>query len=245
MNDTITSIKENKFLLGTDLVTRNYARTDDEETFLNNLRTQPTDWRYRTSPVNYTLNSQNYRTQSFEEIDWGESVVIFGCSMVFGVGLDDSETIDSAFYNLTGIPAVNMGSCSTSMMFSLYNSAILNKNYPTPKAVVQLWTGLNRCTYFSPHKIINYGSWNFNEPYNQHWNQDESHAQANALFCQLISKQLWQDKTNYYEATSFGATAEALGCDLLTNIDYARDLLHPGHLTAELTANTIATKLKL
>jgi hypothetical protein len=165
--------------------------------------------------------------------------------MVFGVGLDDSETIDSAFYNLTGIPAVNIGSCSTSMMFSLYNSAILNKNYPTPKAVVQLWTGLNRCTYFSPHKIINYGSWNFNEPYNQHWNQDESHAQANALFCQLISKQLWQDKTNYYEATSFGATAEALGCDLLTNIDYARDLLHPGHLTAELTANTIATKLKL
>ena len=38
MIDTIASIKENKFLLGTDSVTRNYARTDDVKTFLNNLR---------------------------------------------------------------------------------------------------------------------------------------------------------------------------------------------------------------
>ena len=37
MIDTIASIKENKFLLGTDSVTRNYARTDDEKTFLNKL----------------------------------------------------------------------------------------------------------------------------------------------------------------------------------------------------------------
>ena len=245
MIDTIASIKENKFLLGTDSVTRNYARTDDEKTFLNNLRTQLPEWRYRTSPVNYTLNSQNYRTKPFEEINWSESVVIFGCSMVFGVGLDDSETIDAALYRQTGIPAVNMGSCSTSMMFSLYNSAILNKNYPTPRAVVQLWTGLNRCTYFSPYKILNYGSWNFNEPYNQHWNQDDSHAQTNALFCQLIGKQLWQDKTKYYEASAFVNTVDALGCDMLTNVDYARDLAHPGHRSAEITAEIIADKLKL
>ena len=245
MNKIIKSIKENNFLLGTDLVTKHYARTDDEESFLKNLKTQPADWRYRTVEVNYTLNSSNYRTNSFDRIDWSESVVIFGCSMVFGVGLDDSETIDSAFYKLTGIPAINMGSCSTSMMFSLYNSTILNKNYPTPKAVIQLWTGINRCTHFTSDKIVNYGSWNIEEPFNRYWNQDETNPVANALFCQMNSRQLWQDKTTYYEASAFGSTADALECDQLKNIDYSRDLLHPGHLTAQLTAETIADKLKL
>jgi hypothetical protein len=63
--------------------------------------------------------------------------------------------------------------------------------------------------------------------------------------CQLISRQLWKDKTKYYEASSFGSTAEALGCDMLTHTDQGRDLAHPGHRSAEITAEIIADKLKL
>jgi hypothetical protein len=40
-------------------------------------------------------------------------------------------------------------------------------------------------------------------------------------------------------------TVDALGCDMLTNVDYARDLAHPGHRSAEITAEIIADKLKL
>jgi hypothetical protein len=250
MIDTVSSIKENKFLVKAQGpnslgLNRQYMGTDDLVALRKNLKIQPSDWRYRTRPVNYTLNSQYYRTKPFEEINWSESVVIFGCSMVFGIGLDDSETIDAAFYRQTGIPAVNMGSPGTSMMFSLYNSAILHKNYPTPKAVIQLWTGLDRCTYFASGDIVNHGSWNIEDSYNRAWTRDASHAVTNALMCQMISSQLWKDKTKYYEASSFGATAEALECDMLSHVDQGRDLAHPGHRSAEITAEIIADKLKL
>jgi hypothetical protein len=61
----------------------------------------------------------------------------------------------------------------------------------------------------------------------------------------MISSQLWKDKTKYYEASSFGATADALGCDMLNHTDQGRDLSHPGHHSAEITAEIIADKLKL
>ena len=66
---------------------------DSKELFEQHLKSQPDDWVYRYKTVNYTLNTHRYRAPEFDTIDWSKSVVIFGCSNVFGTSLDDNDTI--------------------------------------------------------------------------------------------------------------------------------------------------------
>lgn len=243
--NTLDCIKQKIFLPSNEGVTTFFARTDDEELLKNNLKVQPEDWHYRHKQVTYNLNSLNYRTLEFNQIDWVNSVVIFGCSTVFGVGLSKDETIDFELSKLLNCPVINMGACGTSMMFSWYNSLILNRNYPTPKGVIQIWSSSYRCTHFTPNKIFNHGSWNLEEPFNREWNRESSHPESMALILQMASQQLWKDKTNYYEASFFGHSAELLNCDLLRPEDYSRDLIHPGPNTSKTVAKTIADNLKI
>ena len=243
--NTLDIIKQKSFLPSNEGVTQYFARTDDEETFESSLKTQPEDWKYRTKEVVYDLNSLNYRTKEFDHINWSESVVVLGCSNVFGVGLSSDETIDYELSRLLNRPVINMGACGTSMMFSWYNSLILERNYPTPAAVVQIWSSTYRCVHFTPDKIFNYGSWNLEEPFNREWNRESCHPESTSLILQMSSQQMWKNKTKYYEASFFGHTADLLGCELLRPEDKSRDLLHPGHQTSKTVANIIAENLKL
>ena len=66
---------------------------DSRELFKKNLKSQPTSWKYRTTNITYRLNSMGYRTQEFDRIPWHKSIVLFGCSYIFGVGCELSSTI--------------------------------------------------------------------------------------------------------------------------------------------------------
>ena len=103
---------------------------DTKELYKKNLRSQPDDWRYRNKLVKYTLNTHNYRTKEFNIIPWADSVVIFGCSFVFGIGAALDETIAAQLSSIIQKPVINMGAPGTSAMFSLYNSSILRKDCP-------------------------------------------------------------------------------------------------------------------
>ena len=200
-------------------------------------------------PTEYKLNSNGYRTNEFKDIDWKESVVIFGCSMVFGEGLDEEQTISYQLSNIINRPVINMGSIGTSIQFSLYNAVVLKENFPTPKAVINLWTEIGRLTAFSTPKAKHYGAWNIPEgSFGDMWIQDVSHCEVNAKFAQIISKQFWKD-ANYFEATFFKATRKALKCPHLrghlNSTDYARDNKHPGPLATAAVANRLAKELSL
>jgi hypothetical protein len=230
---------------------RQFTGTDTEEAFTNNLDTQSKNWYYRKNPVHYKLNSSNYRTTEFKDIDWSESVVVFGCSNVFGLGLDEEDTITNCLSKLISRPVINMGVSSSSMYFSLNNSVILNEYYPTPKGIVQLWTNTDRITYYRKSKIDHLGRWILEGTKSEKsgfygaWALDEENVKTNALFAQMISRQLWKDRCGYYEATFFEGTAKTLKCDLFKRLDSARDLMHPGRKTAEQAAIKIAKNLKL
>jgi hypothetical protein len=125
--------------------TLDFCPNDHKELFEQNLKTQPDDWYYRTHEVKYTLNSLGYRTREFDDIDWKESIVMFGCSFVFGIGVTDKHTIPYFLEQLSGRPVINMGIGASSIQTVLHNSIILNDSkYPTPKAVVNMRTDLNR-----------------------------------------------------------------------------------------------------
>jgi hypothetical protein len=245
-NTMLDRVRKNKFLPVDCNISKQFAGSDTEELFNANLKTQSANWEYRTKPVNYTYNKDFYRTGEFKNLDWAKSIVIFGCSNVFGVGQDEHDTVSSTLERLAGIPVINMGVGGSSINFSLHNSIIMNQSYPTPHAVVHLWTEESRCVYYAKKKLFNLGSWKHGHGnYFDAWTTEMYNYKTNALFASLISQQLWEGKCKYYEASYFGGTANTLKCDRINDIDKARDLMHFGPKTTLYTAEKIANKLNL
>ena len=242
-----------RFLYIDQGISTTFLGTDSEELFKKNLTSQPDSWLYRTQSVKYTCNSMDYRTVEFKDIDWASSVVLFGCSNVFGIGLDDSQTISSHLSNMINCPIINMGIGGSSIDFSLYNSVILNAGYPTPKGIVHIWSSPNRAGYYHSQKVEQFGNWSYELASKNNtdianrmkWVLDDVHCSTHAVFASMISKQLWLEKTKYYEASFFQNTSQAMRCDYLRMLDFARDLGHPGEKTAIAVAELIATKLNI
>ncbi len=236
---------KNKFLLTDAFSSEHFSGTDTKTEYEKNLVIQPRDWYYRNNPVKYTLNSWGYRTKEFEKIDWGNSIVLFGDSHVFGVGVDDKDTISSQLESMTGIPVVNMGVGGTSMCYALNNSSILRDGYSTPRAVVYIWTNYDRTTFYRKKNLTSCGPWNVEYfPYMKEWSSDKYHAVTNALFISKISKWLWKD-TRHVEASYFKDTAKLLKCHYIEPMDKARDVLHAGKGTHHKAATYIAKTLQL
>ena len=248
LNTVPSMITDNKFSLVDGNVGKKFARTDDEQLFNDNLIKQPADWYYRTHPVNYTLNRRGYRTKEFDDIDWANSVVIFGCSNAFGVGIDDSDTISSKLSEIIGMPVINMGIEGSSIQIALHNSIILRDRYPMPRGVIHMWSDYSRTVYYNTRSIDNLGAWSERKfgihPYFAAWNEDGAHGRSHALLASKTSKLLWGD-TNYFEATYFESTATLLKCPTLSFLDYARDYVHPGIKSSINAANIMAKHLNL
>lgn len=238
-----TVYNEDKVLYSNRLCLRgewDYSGTDSHEVYYENLKTQPKDWYYRHNKVKYTLNSEGYRTKEFKEVDWKNSVVMFGCSYVFGTGVDDKHTIPSFLEDLIGMPVINMGVGGSSIQLALHNSMILNDKYGPPAAVVYGWTSLMRYLIYHPlyfdNKIptdsINVKSAEHLVPFN--------------IMNVKIVRNLWKDRCKYYEFSVFESTANVLNCDFYQpKDDYARDLRHCGRQTNKEFAELINVNLSL
>jgi hypothetical protein len=244
---TSKEIKKLNFLKADPDLDSSFTGTDTKELYDENLKIQPDDWYYRNNAVRYTINSMGYRCPEFKKINWQDSIVVFGCSVVFGTGVDDQHTIPAMIEQKSGIPTINMGVGGSSMMYAFHNSLILSQKFPTPKAVVHLWTDYSRTVYYRKRYIEHYGQWNIEDNnYIDHWNKDDEHAKSHAVFNQMASKQLWCEKTKYYEASVFTATQKLLDCNKIKNgIDKARDLMHTGIKTNDLAADQILNNLNL
>lgn len=240
-------VQKNKFLpLDTYLDLPYWSGTDKKETFEKHLKTQPVNWHYRTHEVRYSGNSSGYRCPEWKNINWGESVIMFGCSNAYGVGLDNKDTISYRLSELINRPVINLGAGGSSIMFNLHNSVMLHEGYAVPKAVIYIWPDYSRTVEYHRHTIENFGSWNI-EKNNimDTWTSDPNHSRVHAVFAQKIAKALWKDRAPVYEATFRDGTDRVLHCHKFKYLDLARDLMHPGIKTAQLVADTIAESLKL
>ena len=121
--------KKGKFLPHDWQGNYNFVGGDNEKFYKENLLKLPENWEYRNKKVNYTLNKHNYRTDDFRKIDWLNSVVVFGCSNVFGIGVDDTDTVSFNLSKLINRPVINMGCPGTSIKFSFHNNLILKNHY--------------------------------------------------------------------------------------------------------------------
>ena len=234
---------------------------DDESRFLESLKTQPEDWYYRTKDITYKLNSYGYRTQEFNTIKWTDSIVLFGCSCTFGIGVDEDETISHYLSQITGRPVINMGWPGGSNMSMLMNSSVLLQKQKVPYAVVFLWSTTDRFIMFTDLGIHNVGPWDMeeNRKYQKHiYSHNEIYTKAfeginyfsenetvHAHFANEFAKSMWKDKTKFITGTFFGSTAEMINVDLKFSIDNgARDLIHNGRHANLKAADSLAYLIK-
>jgi hypothetical protein len=229
--------------------TLNYNCTDTKELFEENLKTQPADWYYRTHPVKYTLNSLGYRTKEFEDIDWKESIVIFGCSYIFGTGVTDEHTIPYFLEQLSGRPVINMGIGGSSIQNALHNSIILaNSKYPTPKAVVYSFTDLCRFHLYANNAVEHCGHWTDTSNIRKFSNLQNT-IPFNLINIKMI-RNLWKNKTIYHEYSPFGQEKiintldTEICCDTFVMDKCARDVAHQGPISNSLIAEKMYKKIK-
>ena len=245
--------------------TYDFASTDSREDFARNLKRQPDDWYYRTRKVEYTLNSHKFRTKEFKDIDWKNSIVLFGDSYTFGVGVTDSHTISSCLERITGKYVVNLGSPGLSNGAIAYNSYYLKENYPEPLAVVKLWTNMVRWFYVTPEKrmmamVYSDMGKDYSAETDGHHNRINTIISNNIMYMKM-SNALWKHHPNHiqtcmadysmnFDVKMLSITQkvfpEAIQFKSSWELDNtARDCSHGGKETLEKIAKMIASNLKL
>ena len=223
-------------------LTLDFYQRDSSDLFKKNLSTQPIDWHYRLKAIKYKFNSLKYRTIEFDQVDWKNSVVMFGCSNVFGQGLAEDETIPAQLSMILGRPVINMGVVASSNMFSFQNSLILHDNFPTPWGISHVWTSSDRVNYFTknkPDSVVHCGTWAPTNSFYRAWNEPESNAEIHTEFIFKASRAVWKNKTRYSTSSYWDYD----GVAKLNYLDYARDMMHPGYLSSIESAKIIAEQL--
>lgn len=238
-NITVQNFKQLKWEGGDISGSWDFFGSDDYENYQNNLKIQTSNWYYRHNHIKYTLNSHGYRAKEFKDINWKDSIVIFGCSYIFGTGVDDSHTISAFLEKLYKTPVINLGMGGSSIQFALHNSLMLYKKYGTPKGVIYGMPGITRyLMYQRNHVELKLDCDNTKLV--------DHLVPFNLVNVELI-RNLWDGKSQYYEFSLFPTTSKILGCDLFQPIpdDYSRDMSHPGIESNKLIAHKIYNTFNL
>jgi hypothetical protein len=230
--------------------------TDSKEEFEKNLTIMPEDWIYREKEIIYKINSDGYRTTEFKKINWKKSIVVLGCSCVYGTGLAEDETISSSLSRLTGMNVVNMGVSGGSNDLIINNCAKIINDYDFPFAIVACWTSPLRFIFHSKKEIVNIGNWtNKNEKklstleyqYCDFLYKYRQKNLNNLIFTykniKNHMKAILKDRSKFIDLSVFSDAEQCFDCEIFDFADYARDLKHPGRETAKNMANHVYEKL--
>jgi hypothetical protein len=220
--------------------TNEWTGGDNPGNFKSNLVTQPADWHYRTKKITYNCNSLGYRCKEFNEYDWKNVIVIFGCSMVSGTGVAEDETISYYLQELSGREVVNLGNPGSSLMYNHYNNFLLKQNYPQPWAVVNNFTSLDRTTRWEKYNSSNLGTWSSGDGFYKNYVRFETNYYLNALMNISFVIDLWKHLQNkHYYFTQFQHTAKFAKIPWIEPDNNARDMIHPGPDSNKNTAEII------
>lgn len=226
-----------------NIISNKFCGSDSIELFNENLKKQPNNWHYRTKEITYNINSNGYRTLEWDQISWEESILVFGCSHVFGVGLAEDETISSQLSLLCNRPVINLGVSASSNMFIHHNSILTIKNFPTPWAVVCVWTGIARVLQYATHTVMNLGTWRGEHDLFKAWVKNKNNPVMHNYFDMLSTRELWRNRTRFTEISFFDDVAALAKCTYVKNTFSARDFIHPGADAMKIAAISVAQNI--
>jgi hypothetical protein len=188
--------------------------------------------------VTYTLNSQGYRCPEWDQIDWNNSYLLFGCSVVQGVGLEESQTLNQILEPLLGNPVINLGVGGGSLPFILANTYKLIDAGIKPKAVIIVYPEPSRVALFLKDNVEHVGAWVSDKWYNT-WVKDNNAEFYGYLASRSINT-AWA--THGVPVISVHQPDVPGPQDLPRYVDVAADGSHPGPETIKLWADHIAKK---
>ncbi len=223
---------------------------DNKSLFMRNFITQPEDWPWRHSPVQYNLNSQGFRCPEWDSIDWANSILCFGCSMTFGVGVNGPDTWVEQLGKLTGLAPVNLGWPGASVSFIWANTLELQQSGIRPRAVVYYWPDALRVAEFiEGREVYNWGVWDETQPkrpwagsLGKVWLERDYHALQMARY--QISSVSWTCPVLHL-TWAFDDIYQDLAQHLHILEDYGRDLGHPGPRSHGLFAQQALARLRI
>jgi hypothetical protein len=125
---------------------------DNQETYEENLWITPEHWRYRTENIQYQVNSQGYRCPEFDKIDWDHCYAILGCSVVFGLGVSESETISHLLGKKLDYPVINLGVSGSGCDWQYWNAIALYNQGIRPRKIIMHWPNPCRGMFFNQER---------------------------------------------------------------------------------------------
>jgi hypothetical protein len=105
----------------------------------------------KDNPINYKVNSYNYRCPEFDTIEWEKSYVVFGGSDIFGEGVPDDQIFTVHLEKLLKQPVVNMGISAASNQQIVLAISMLAR-YHKPKAWIIAWSDAYRWLHWNPNE---------------------------------------------------------------------------------------------
>lgn len=207
---------------------------DSLKKYEQSLKRMPDDWVWRNKKIIYQVNGHGYRCdKDFDEVDWESSIVVFGCSNVFGVGVDAENTLSGHIQRMTGINTVNLGLPHASVMriWSLLTD-FLNSGIK-PKAIVTVWPDPNRFLEILPNKkLVDWSAGNITTP-DDHpssfgWVTHEYQGVGFSKRAINSSKVMCKD-IPYFDYSWFSVPdIDITDLAIKYYVDNARDCIHPG-----------------
>jgi hypothetical protein len=188
--------------------------------------------------VSYKLNSQGYRCPEWADINWAQSHLLFGCSVVQGIGLESADTLDQELSKLLNGPVINLGIGGGSLPFILANTYKLIDAGIRPKSVILVYPEPSRVALFLKNKVQHIGTWEHDSWYRT-WLKD-SNAEYYGYLAGRSIESAWTsvgiDVVSVHQPDVPGPE------DLPRYIDVAKDDQHPGPKTIKLWAKHIDNK---
>lgn len=221
-----------------------FSSGDNEDMFIENLKSQPIDWYYRDKGISYSYNKNGHRCKNIEDINLNNYILFVGCSHTEGVGLELEKTYPYKLAQHYNCDYYNLSLASTGLDAVEYNllswfSLIKQK----PKFVVIQWPDHSRFlgAYPNYESLIPNGSWIKDE----HGQRFISASEISGFFYarkylthQLITKIVDVPMVEIM----FNNIASYASINLtIRKLDLARDLSHTGIKSHQkITEDTIA-----
>ena len=114
--------------------------SDTKENFEHIMGKMPNYWCWQTDTIDYYINRQGFRNPfNFDNVDWKNSYVLFGCSMIAGVGNKLENTVGHYVQEELDAPVINMGSAGGSAETVFNNLMKIVEEHGVPKGCLFLW----------------------------------------------------------------------------------------------------------
>lgn len=197
--------------------TLNWQDGDTEKLWNKNRKRLGIKWLYYDiRDIEYNHNNYGYRAKEFANYRWSESVLFFGCSHVYGIGIRLEDTIPALYSKLNNCETINMGIPGGGIETIHHNThALIEKKY-IPKKVVIIWPDIHRYLVYtgvdfsSGQTPSNLGSWTTNR-FRHDWMRYVTYPENYITKSYLLQKSIikvWQlEGVQVYHFNNYGGSS--------------------------------------